>query len=389
MDRKWSKVDISIIILQVVAPIIAIIFTCAIPQGQALSPELKLVIICAGISIPIILLQISVTTGQNKNESDIKQLKEEILAQTKESSQIIKIISEKLNHISPILERVFLTGNDRAKRFVYRRMDEVTNIIQIALGSNNSGYLKPNEYYDELLYLADLIIKDHAEQNKNFKGEVWAMTSFADGEWIEEKGYERLWTEKLNEIVDKGIKTRRLCVIQDKIYELISSQAFSEENASKVKPFEGFIKYLENYYGTSTYRRQIAEHYYIRTDDNPELTSIKGFFAIMLSTSDLHILHGETVNENGALTAKVLFDSDEIQRVRKLFDMFARPNQELGKRILDISKENGFIEYLKNKGITLAKNANSGRKTETAPSDVLSIEHLNRIRQGNIHSNDN
>jgi hypothetical protein len=30
---------------------------------------------------------------------------------------------------------------------------------------------------------------------KNFKGEVWAMTSFADEEWIEDEGYEKLWTE--------------------------------------------------------------------------------------------------------------------------------------------------------------------------------------------------
>jgi len=353
MDRKWSKVDIFILILQVIAPVFTIIFTCAIPQGQALSADVKLVIICAGISMPIILLQISVTTGQNKNESDIKQLGKDIIDKTAKPHQTIENISEKLDHISPILERVFLTGNDRAKRFVYRRMDEVTKTIQTALSNYNSGNLRPSEYYEELLYLAKLIINDHAEQNKNFKGEVWAMTSFADGEWIEDKGYEKLWTEKLTELVDKGIKTRRLCVIPEDIYKLISLQTFSEENARRVKAFKGFVNYLESYYGTSTSRREIAEHYFIRINDNPELTNIKGFFAIMLSNGDLHILHGETVNENGALTAKVLFDLNEIQRVRDLFERYARPNQELGKIISEVSKKNGFLEYLKNKSIEL------------------------------------
>lgn len=337
MGKKWSKVDIFILTLQVIAPVISIIIAYAIPKSQDFSADVKLVIIGAGISIPIILLQISVTIGQNKIESEFKQM---------------EIMSEKLNHISPILERVFLTGNDRAKRFVYRRMDDVTKTIQTALSNNNSGNLKPSEYYEELLYLADMIIRDHTEQKRNFKGEVWAMTSFADEEWIEDEGYEKLWVEKLTEIVDKGIRTRRLCVVPDNIYKLISAQTFSEEDASKIKAFKGFVNYLDDYYKSPS-RRKIAKHYYIRTNDNPELTSIKGFFAIMLSTGELHILHGETVNESGALTAKVLFDSTEIQKVHDLFERYTRPSQELGKMISEISKRNGFLDYLKKNGINL------------------------------------
>jgi hypothetical protein len=179
------------------------------------------------------------------------------------------------------------------------------------------------------------------------------MTSFAEGEWIEDGGYEKLWTEKLKEIVDKKIKTRRLCVISDTLYKLLnSSQTFSPKDANKVKGFRELVTYLESYYGIPD-RRKTVESYLIRTNDNPELTSIKGFFAIMLSSGELHILHGETVNESGALTAKVLFDSTEIQKVHELFERYTRPSQELGKMISEISKQNGFLNYLKKNGIKL------------------------------------
>ncbi len=341
MNKKWSKVDIFILVLQVIAPVTAIMITLFLPQGQALSADVKLAIVGAGIVIPIILLQITVTTGQNKDEKDIKEFEKSI-----------DDISDKINHVSPILEQVFLTGNYRAKRFVYRRMDEVVKTIRKALSNNNSGNLRPSEYYEELLYLADLIISDHAEQKKNFKGEVWAMTSFADEEWIEDEGYEKLWTEKLTDIVDKGIKTRRLCVVPDKIYNLVSNQSFSENEAKKTKAFKGFVGYFESYYGSLT-RKNIAEHYFIRPNDNPELTRIKGFFAIMLSSGELHILHGETVNESGALTAKVLFDPSEIQKVRGLFELHTRPSQELGKVISELASQNGFLPYLRNRGVQL------------------------------------
>jgi hypothetical protein len=341
MNKKWSREDIAVLVLQVIAPVASIVITCFLPQGKALATDVKLVIVSSGIVIPIILLQITVTIGQNKDETDIKNI-----------DRSINDISGKINHISPILEQVFLTGNDRAKRFVYRRMEEVVRTIRTALSNNNSGNLRPSEYYEELLYLADLIISDHTEEKINFKGEVWAMTSFADEEWIEDEGYEKLWTEKLTDIVDKGIKTRRVCVVPDKIYNLISGQSFLEDESNKIKAFKGFISYLESYYGSPA-RRKIAEHYFIKTNDNPELTGIKGFFAIKLSAGELHILHGETVNESGALTAKVLFDPSEIQRVRELFERYTRPSQEFGKMISEIAKRNGFLTYLKNRNVEL------------------------------------
>lgn len=81
------------------------------------------------------------------------------------------------------------------------------------------------------------------------------------------------------------------------------------------------MELLESYYGAGA-RKKVTEHYLIRERDNPNLEEIRGFFAIKLTNGDLHILYGETVDSNGALTAKVLFDSGEIQNVRRLCRRF-------------------------------------------------------------------
>lgn len=211
MKNKWTFIDILVLCLEIAIPIISIVITCAVPQGRALDSDIKLAIIGGGISIPIVLLQISVTVGQNSNDRCNDETKTAVMH-----------LSEQLNHISPILEKVFLSQNDRIKRFVYRRMEEVTKTINAALSNNNSGELRPSEYYEELLYLADMIIRDRDEHKKKFTGEIWAMTSFAEDEWIADEGYERLWTEKLKSICDKGIKTRRLCIVPDTVYNIIS-----------------------------------------------------------------------------------------------------------------------------------------------------------------------
>ncbi len=340
MHKKWTFWDVVVLVLEILSPLISIIITCFIPAGKGLDSDIRLSIIGAGICIPVVLLQISITQGQNKSESDIQEIGVSVIE-----------LSEKINHISPVLEQVFLTGNDRIQRFAYRRFGETCKIIQSAVNNNNSGNLRPNEYYEELLFLADLILKDKVENKNRFNGEIWAMTGFAEEEWIADDGYERLWTDKLKDLADSGIKTRRLCLIPDSVYNIIICQPFIEP-AEDILSFRGFIELLESYYGTEV-RKKVTEHYIIREHDNPKLEEIKGFFAIKLTNGDLHILYGETVDANCALTAKVLFDSNEIQEVRRLFERYAIPNYKIEKRLKEMVASNGFVSYLQNRGITL------------------------------------
>lgn len=340
MRKKWTFWDIVVLVLEILSPLTAIIYTCFIPTGQKLESDIRLSIIGAGISIPMILLQISITQGQNKSEND-----------TQEINNKISELAEKVNHISPVLEQVFLTGNDRIQRFAYRRFGETCKIIQSAVNNNYSENLKPYEYYEELMFLAELILKDKAENKNRFNGEIWAMTGFAEEEWIADDGYEKLWTDKLKEMVDKGIKTRRLCLLPDSVYYIITGQPFTEPNED-ILSFRGFIELLESYYGTEA-RKKVAEHYVIRERDNPQLKEIKGFFAIKLTNGDLHILYGETVDANSALTARVLFDSNEIHEVRRLFELYTKPNYKMENKLKELVSSNGFISYLEEHGITL------------------------------------
>lgn len=340
MRKKWSFWDIVVLVIEILSPLISIIITCFIPMSQQLDPDKRLAIIGAGISLPIVLLQISLTQGQNETGYNIQEVDKKI-----------DIISEKTNHISPVLEQVFISGNDRVQRFAFRRFKEVCKTIQSAVNNNNSGNLRPNEYYEELLYLAELILTDKAENKNKFTGEIWAMTAFAEEEWIADAGYEKLWTAKLKEMVDgNGIKTRRLCLIPDSVYNIISTNPFKEPSDSEYS-FWGFIELLQSYYSNSI-SKKITEHYIIREQDNLSLKDIKGFFAIKLTNGDLHILYGETVDSNGALTAKVLFDSNEIREVRKLFELYTIPSYKMECKLKEIVKSNGFIEYLQKKGIT-------------------------------------
>lgn len=341
MRKKWTFWDIVVLALEILSPLISIIITCFTPIGQAVGSDNRLAIIGGGISIPVVLLQISLTQGQNKVENDVQQLADKI-----------NELSDKMNHINPVLERAFISGNERLQRFAYRRFDEACKIIQSAVNNNNSGNLQPSEYYKELLYLADLIKDDKIGNKNKFTGEIWAMTGFADEEWIADEGYERLWTERLKELIDvHGIKTRRLCLLPDSVFETISAQSFQAPSVND-RRFWGFVEFLKSYYSDEK-TKKVTSHYLIRERDNPSLDEIKGFFAIKLTNGDLHILYGETVDSHGALTAKVLFNPEEIQEVRRLFELYTRPNYTLQKKLREIVGTNGFVSYLQNAGILI------------------------------------
>lgn len=100
MRKKWTFLDIVILAIEILSPLASIIITCVIPASRQLDSDSRLAIIGAGISIPVKLLQISTTKGQNKTENDVQNLDDRI-----------KEVSEKVNHISPVMEQVFISGN--------------------------------------------------------------------------------------------------------------------------------------------------------------------------------------------------------------------------------------------------------------------------------------
>ena len=340
MRKKWSFGEIFVLSLEILAPIVSILFACFLPISESLDVDKRLAIVVGGISIPIVLLQYSSTSDSNAMEKDVKEVDDKISG-----------LSAKIDHIDPVLEKVFLTDNQRLQRFAYRRLHEAYKSIQFAIKNNNSGNLRPNEYYEELLYLSKLILSDKAENKDKFTGEIWAMTAFAENEWIADEGYERLWSDRLKEMVDAGIQTRRLCLISDDLYNDLVRQPF-ETPPKDHFPFWGFIELLETYYKDEAMKK-VVTHYFIRERDNSQLTAVKGFFAIRLTNGDMYILHGETVDHNGALTAKVLFDQKEIEELRRTFELFTRPAYEIGTKLHERVRSMDFFNFLQEKRISI------------------------------------
>jgi len=261
-------------------------------------------------------------------------------------------MDEKLAHFNPILEKVFMSGNERIMRFALRRMDEVNSLIKYATDNQRSGKLKPREYYEELDHLAKLIMDDRKVNRKNFKGEIWAMTSFAPDEWVNDDGYEGAWTDTLKKMVDMGIKTRRLCIVPSGLLKIISDDTFTEPTKAEMPQYSGFIELLKDYYGSGA-NSNTAHHHIIKETTNPELTKIAGFFAIKLTNGEIHILTGETVDKFGSLTAELLFDEKEITKFNSLFMKFMTDRNTLEKVILETAKQNGFIKFLCDIGIKI------------------------------------
>jgi cell division protein FtsZ len=114
--------------------------------------------------------------------------------------------------------------------------------------------------------------------------------------------------------------------------------------------------------------------------DNPLLedTGIKGATRLLVNISG-----PETVSMFEIKDIMVAIKEKADPHVEIIFGQYI--DEELGDNIKVTVIATGFNA----KSESAVKSADSGRKAETAPGDVLSIEHFNRIRQGsNIHSND-
>lgn len=137
MKNKWTFIDILVLCLEISIPIISIVITCAVPQGRALDSDIKLAIIGGGISIPIVLLQISVTVGQNSNDRCNDETKTEVMH-----------LSEQLNHISPIIATNLVGSIALLKIAVpYMRKQGGGRLIQMSSYGGQVAYAANSMYH--------------------------------------------------------------------------------------------------------------------------------------------------------------------------------------------------------------------------------------------------
>ncbi|MAX25826.1 MAG: hypothetical protein CMJ19_15105 [Phycisphaeraceae bacterium] len=336
---QWRQSDTIIVVVQLILPVVAILVVQFYPSSTNWNSDVKLSIIALGLIAPIIIQQVANSVAQNTNVTAAARIENRL-----------EELDEKISHVNPMLERAFLSANDKIVRFALRRAGEVNTLIKYAIDNQRSGNLKPREYYEELDYLAHLIIRDRTIKKEDFTGEIWAMTSFAPDEWINDDGYEGLWIDTLQSMVDTGIRTKRICIVPSDLIDLIGSESFSVPK--DMPQFPGFIKLLQDYYGTGN-KKEAAQHYIIRDTTNTDLTRTAGFFAIRLSNGEMHILTGETIDKYGSITAEALFDENKIRQFSDLCHKFMTEKYAIENVIKDVAKPNGFGDYLLANGVNL------------------------------------
>lgn len=330
-EQKWTKWDKWLISIQIISIIVSIIIAF-VPEDK-LTATIKLTIICACIGIPILIVQITITVGQNRIESNILTLISTLKDATNQTTQIATLF------------QICTSQNERIRRFADRRISEMTKSLELACRIGSSGELNVTDYYMELNYLADKLEKD--DKNKCL---IWAMTGFAPDEWSAAGGYESAWTQRLQHLSESGVKTTRICLLSEDIVNAINADSFIiEQHEGHHLPIEGLISLLKQYY---TKPDQNCKHYIILNNEFELLERIKGFFGIILSNQEKYIIEGEALNLDKGLTGNVLFNTQEIEAIYNEFRFACQQNREIISYLRRHSSP-AFLAYLQEERIII------------------------------------
>jgi len=342
---KWRLYDYIILVVQIIFPAAGILIVLFVPtntgSGVGIPEDIKITLIGLAIAAPLIVNQISMTNDHLKADHSFQELNKKLEA-----------IERQLVHINPMLERAFLSGNDRVLGFAIRRLDDVNPLIEFAVNNLRTDTLKPREYYNELTNLAKLLKADKQIYGEAFTGEVWALTGFSEKEWTDRDGYEFDWTQTLLELIDMGIPAKRLCIVDRKLLQAIESNTFAIPEQEDVRRFPGFLQLMKDYY-TSEKRRKLTSFYIINENTNETISRQGGFFRIKLTDGEMHILTGEAVDNMGSLTAVAWFDEKKIKDLRTVCEDYMKTRYAFGDVVRQHAKPDGFLKFIEDECIVL------------------------------------
>lgn len=322
----WGIIDWILLFFELASPIVAIL--CAILiKNEGYEMDYRLATIVAGITIQIVL--ISVHSKQN-------------------TFQILKIVEKTQNKLDAVqnsvkflneLESIYVSDEERRISFTDRRLNKFKKAIEQYKPNNlTSGKLDIDTYYEELYHMASQILGDAEVHNCS----IWAMTTFYDLEWASNDGWEKEWRRKLNEFSEAGIKTTRICLIDNEIVSFLSSsnikiisKIFEKSSMSlnsSERKFKNFIEYLKS---STAYTKNYF--LYINNTAYKKLIIEKGYFGIVLSDGKKFLTTREILNTTVGLTAEYVFDEKLIDDLYNLHKQVCIDSNELLQEILRIS----------------------------------------------------
>ncbi len=337
--RSWSITDWILLFFEIASPIVAILSAILI-KSEAYEMDYRLATIVAGITIQIVLISVHI----KQNTFQVQKMIEKNNNTLDSVQSSVKFLNE--------LDTIYVSGDERRISFTDRRLNKFKKAIEQYKPNNiTSGKLDIDTYYEELYYMASQVLNDPKIQDCS----IWAMTTFYDLEWSSNDGWEKEWRRKLNEFSKVGIKTTRICLLDNEIVSFLSS--CNSKQISKIfekssmplnvseRKIKNFIEYLQSSIGcTKSY------FLYVNNTAYQDLIIEKGYFGIVLSDGKKFLTTREILNPTAGLTAEYVFDEKLIEDLYNLHNQVCIDSNELLQEILKISTKE-FKNFLLKLGL--------------------------------------
>lgn len=268
-----------------------------------------LAILSTTISVFFIISQNMVHTSF---EEDDEKRNEEHKKEMSKLHQITKSIE-----IEEMWKCIYELKNEEQKDIYIKAVDTFTETMKSRIAGERSGALSRNAYYEQLQKAANTIIEDKKDKVGSYSGEIWAMTVWQDDELDFNDILEGNWIDKMHEMDDIGIPTTRICIMKNK-KNLLGKKYVDEEVEEFLDKMYYYCKDDRSCKNTT----MLAIDNIDNLSDTTQSWINKGFFATKLSSGELRLIRGVSLDNANATTlgGEIDFNGKRVEEVRRIWE---------------------------------------------------------------------
>ena len=226
----------------------------------------------------------------------------------------------------------FLSADEKLRPFIQATLESNNAIVKKYIDEKRTGALEISLYYKQLQICADGIINDKLKnKTTHYNGEIWALSSFLDDEWINE-GLEGAWLRKLLEADKQGVPTRRLYIFPKEKVTLLKNGGANER--AEIVTFLTELKPYCDKSDSSQYKETIS--YAIERESFPQnlLNAVgKGFFATKLANGEMTLIRDVSIDNlsSNNLGGEIDFNENKINETRDSWEHLVQSGIKLNE----------------------------------------------------------
>ena len=224
------------------------------------------------------------------------------------------------------------------KPFAEKKLEDLNKCITILTKEHRTGELDKVTYYTSMYKYVD-------KTRENDK--MWALSTGLDNEWDTNDPFEARLVQKLKEADQRNVNTSRIYFISnDNIFKTDKNDPRSYYHLNLLLPYLSETDY------PNTTSFAIGKLVYDNlTKQQTELMG-RGFCAFDYADESVKdVLVRDIVEQKTKeICGEILFDRQEIQKIRKLFDDLTSVRMLLKKYVFDNANSDAIV-YLQRKGI--------------------------------------